>query len=77
MHQNTQDFLDTSSRVVKIHDSKCFHYAKRLIANGTRNFRSSVPGIDKKGSYTLNTLKEAWHIIEHIKDKKAILFKNV
>jgi nitrite reductase (NADH) large subunit len=61
---NNQIFLDNGAKVV---------YDKLLLANGARNLKPPIVGIDNPGIYTLRQLEDAWNIHEKIEDKNTVL----
>ncbi|KRQ86337.1 Assimilatory nitrate reductase electron transfer subunit [Caloramator mitchellensis] len=59
--------IDTNNKLIYLEDWKPISYYKLLLASGAKNYTPPIPGIEKKGVYTLRTLKDAKTIIEGIK----------
>lgn len=54
-------------------DESRLEYDRLLLANGARNFKPPVEGMDKPGVFTLRTLKDAWIIRNQIKQDDNII----
>jgi nitrite reductase (NADH) large subunit len=59
--------IDTASKEVTTASGKKYGYDKLLLATGGFSFVPPIPGSDKKGVFTLRSLKDAVAIREHIK----------
>jgi nitrite reductase (NADH) large subunit len=67
------DFIDRDSKEVAITSGRRLKYDRLLLATGGISFVPPIPGSDKKGVFTLRTLKDAIDIKDYSKDAKNVL----
>ncbi len=65
--------IDKDKQQVMTSDGKRLEYDRLLISTGSISFVPPIPGADKKGVFTLRTLKDANEIINYAKKVKNIL----
>lgn len=62
--------LDSETKIVALDNGEELHYEKLLLAIGSTPRRLPIPGMDKKGVYTLRTVDQTKEIIEAVKHAK-------
>lgn len=65
--------INTDKKEVELSDKNKITYKKLLLANGASNAAPPILGIDKKGVFSLRTLKNAWEIKNEAKENNNIL----
>lgn len=64
--------LDTREKSVSLSNGEKIFYDKLLLASGSHAVLPPVPGMDKKGIFTLKTLQDAKDIVDYVKNKEKI-----
>ena len=65
--------INVENKEVVLCDESVFKYDKLLLANGARNNKPPIDGIEKEGVFSLRTLQDAWDIKNQIeKGENAI-----
>lgn len=65
--------IDKDKKQVITSNGEKLGYDKLLVSTGGTSFVPAIPGTDKKGVFTLRTLKDARKIINYAKDAKNVL----
>lgn len=65
--------INIEKKQVILSDGRIFKYDKLLLANGARNNKPPIEGINKAGVLTLRTLQDALDIKNQIKEGKSII----
>lgn len=74
LHLNTEvTSINIKEKKVQLSNGNTIDYTKLLLAQGAHNLKPTISGINKKGVTTLRTLKDAWNIIEQIKNSNVVL----
>lgn len=66
--------IDQGNKQVVLDNGEIVNYDKLILANGSHNFVPQLPGINKKGVFTIKTLSDADNVKEYTKKcKKAAI----
>jgi nitrite reductase (NADH) large subunit len=65
--------IDKDKKQVITSNGGKLEYDKLLVSTGGTSFMPAIPGADKKGVFTLRTLKDALEIINYAKNAKKVL----
>lgn len=65
--------IDKDHKQVVTSGNERFEYDRLLLATGGFSFVPPIPGSDRKGVFTLRTLKDAKEIIDYATDRKKVL----
>ncbi|GMQ58795.1 hypothetical protein AN1V17_31910 [Vallitalea sediminicola] len=66
--------IDSGNNQVVLENGEIIDYDKLILANGSHNFVPQLPGINKKGVFTIKTLSDADNVKEYAKKcKKAAI----
>ncbi len=63
--------LDHDAKIVALDNGEELHYEKLLLTVGSTPRRLPIPGMDKKGVYTLRTIDQTKKIIDAVKHAKS------
>lgn len=64
--------LDTKKKSVSLEDGTQISYDRLLLSTGASPKRVDIPGIDKKGVFTIRKIDDAWAIMELLDNVKEI-----
>jgi nitrite reductase (NADH) large subunit len=65
--------ISTKDKSVSLSNGETLKYDKLVLANGAKNFRPPIDGIEKEGVFSLRTLDDSWKIRDYMKDVKNVL----
>lgn len=65
--------INPHDKEVVLSDGNIFKYDKLLLANGARNNKPPIDGIEEQGVFTLRTLQDAWNIRNKIKNDDSVI----
>ena len=65
--------ISTDKKEVVLSDKSVLKYDKLLLANGARNNKPPIDGIEKGGVFTLRKLQDAWDIKNQIKKGENVI----
>ena len=65
--------INIENKEVVLCDKSILKYDKLLLANGARNNKPPVEGIEKPGVFNLRTLQDAWDIKSKIKKGESVI----
>lgn len=65
--------IDTEGKFINLSNGEKVSYSKLLLANGAKNFQVPIKGINKKGVFSLRTLKDAKAIRDNLDKVENIL----
>jgi nitrite reductase (NADH) large subunit len=65
--------INSKKKEVILSDESVYKYDKLLLANGARNNKPPIDGIEKDGVFTLRKLQDAWDIKNQVKKGKKVI----